>query len=151
MIRGGSIGFKFALPCPCQDVKSVKIICGQTNNSGPSAGRPLPIVKVLSQCQMGQNPPCLTVRLNQEETLRFSDKRKAYVQLRGVTKDGSPIICRKQYINVYPVEDDSIFDSDIVIPTPTPGQDWIFFDGESVMTAERPGEEWLYFDGAMIG
>jgi hypothetical protein len=100
---------------------------------------------------MEQNPPRLSVRLNQEETLRFSDKRKAYVQLRGETKDGSPIVCHKQYINVYPVVDDSILDSEIIIPTPTPGQDWIYLDGEPIMAAEKPGEEWIYFDGAAIG
>lgn len=151
MIRGGSVGFKFSLPCQCQDVKNVKIICGQTNNSGPSIGRPLPIVKVLSQCEMWQDPPCLSVRLNQEETLRFSDKRKAYVQLRGETKSGSPIICHKQYINVYPVSDDSILDTDVIIPTPTPGQDWIYLDGESVLATGHPDEEWIFFDGATIG
>ena len=150
MIRGGSIGFKFALPCQCQDVKNVRIICGQTNNNGPSPGRPLPIVKVLSQCQMGQDPPYLSVRLNQEETLRFSDKRKAYVQLRGETKDGSPIICHKHYINVYPVADDSILDGDVVLPTPTPDIEWVYLDGKPVMYAGQDNEEWIYLNDTTI-
>ena len=134
MIRGGTASFKFVLPCKCEDVKNVMIICGQTNNNGPSPGRPLPIVKVLSQCETGQDPPHLSVKLNQEETLRFSDKRKAYVQLRGETNDGAPIICRKHYVNVYPVVDDSIFDSDVI--TPTPGHEWIYLDGSTIIQEE---------------
>ena len=151
MIRGGSIGFKFALPCQCKDLKSIKFICGQTNNGGPSSDRPLPIVKVLSQCQMEQNPPCLSVRLNQEETLRFSDKRKAYVQLRGETYDGSPIICRKKYINVYPAVDDSILDEDVVIPTPTPGQEWVYLNGRPIVSSDNLASEWVYLNDTTIG
>lgn len=151
MIRGGSTGFKLPLPCRCQDVSKITFVCGQTNNSGPSANRPLPIVKVLSQCQMQQDPPCLIIRLNREETMRFSDDRKAYVQFAGETKDGSPIICRKQYINVYPLEHGDIFDSDIVIPTPTPGQDFISLDGAAIPIVEPLGEALVYLDGATIG
>ena len=151
MIRGGSIGFRFALPCQCQDLKSIKFICGQTNNGGPSADRPLPIVKALYQCQMVENPPCLIVRLNQEETLRFSDKLKAYVQLRAETNDGSPIVCRKHYINVYPVEDDSILDEDVILPTPTPGQEWVRLDGAPIIAAGQSGEECVYFNDTIIG
>lgn len=150
MIRGVSEVFRFALPCQCKDLKSIKFVCGQTNNSGPSASRPLPIVKVLSQCLMEENPPCISIQLNQEETLRFSDKRKAYVQLRGETKSGTPVACRKQYITVYPAVDDSILDSDVILPTPVPGEDWVYLDGGSILSVGQDNEELVQLDGGTI-
>lgn len=150
MIRGASDVFRFALPCKCSDLKNIKFVCGQTNNSGPSAGRPLPIVKVLSQCQTENNPPCLIVRLNQEETLRFSDKRKAYFQLIGETNSGTPVICRKQYVTVYPIVDDTVFDSDAILPTPVPGEDWIYLDGGAVSSTGQADEELVQLDGAAV-
>jgi hypothetical protein len=71
------------------------------------------------------------VTLNQEETLRFSDRRKAKVQLRGVTYDGRPIATMEHLIKVYPVCDDSILDGDI-LPTPT-YEDLIILDGQNIL------------------
>lgn len=150
MIRGVSEVFRFALPCQCEDLKSIKFVCGQTNNSGPSASRPLPIVKVLSQCQMEQNPPCISIQLNQEETLRFSDKRKAYVQLRGETNSGTPIVCRKQYVTVYPVVDDAVLDSSVILPTPVQGENWVFLDGGSILSSGQADEALVQLDAGTI-
>ena len=90
----------------------------------------MPIVKILEQCSPSDNPKELYVTLNQEETLRFSEERKAYVQLRGATYDGIPIASRKRLITVYPVYDDSILDDDI-LPTPSP-DGWVYLDGETI-------------------
>lgn len=130
MIRGTNAQFKFNLPYQYSDLEVVKITFWQPENNGPSIDRPLPIVKILEQCYPSDNPKEICVTLNQEETLRFSEERKAYVQLRGATYDGIPIASRQQLITVYPVYDDSILDDEIL---PTPDYDgWVFLDGETI-------------------
>ena len=133
MIRGTNVQFKFNLPCSFSTLQVVKITFWQNHNDGPSKDRPLPIIKILEQCSVGDNPNQLTVRLNQEETLRFSEKRKAHVQLRAATYDGVPIASKDHLVTVYPVYDDSILDGDIV-PTPTPDIDgWVYLDGSVII------------------
>ena len=130
MIRGTNAQFKFRLPYNFSELKTVKITFWQPENSGPDASRPLPIVKILEQCSQSDVANELCVTLNQEETLRFVDDRKAYVQLRAATIDGIPIASREKMITVYPVYDDSILDDEIL---PTPDYDgWIFLDGSTI-------------------
>lgn len=131
MIRGTNAQFKFRLPYNCSELKTVKITFWQPANSGPNASRPLPIVKILEQCSFSGAAKELSVTLNQEETLRFVDDRKAYVQLRATTVDGIPIASREQMITVYPVYDDSILDDEIL---PTPDYDGIvYLDGSTIV------------------
>jgi hypothetical protein len=131
MIRGGNIEYRWNLPYNFSDLAVVKINFWQEGYNGPSAERPLPILKVLEQCRQGSKPTELSVILHQEETLRFTDKRKAKVQLRAVTTSGIPIITHEQLITVYPAYDDSILDEEI---WPTPDYNgWVLLDGESVV------------------
>lgn len=133
MIRGTTAQFKFKLPYNVVDIATAKINFWQENYSGPNQSRPLPIVKVLSQCSESNMPDELLVFLNKEETLRFLDDRKAYVQLHAKTKDGTAFASKKEAITVYPVYDDSILDDDI-LPTPTPDYgDVIILDGEPIV------------------
>ena len=130
MIRGTNAQFKFKLPYNYSDLESVKITFWQPENEGPSPSRPLPIVKILSQCSTTNDPKEISITLNQEETLRFSEKRKGFVQLRGLTIDGTPIASFKKQFTVYPVYDDSILGDDIL---PTPDYDgWVFLDGSQI-------------------
>lgn len=131
MIRGTNAQFKFNLPYQYSDLEVVQIVFWQPENNGPSIDRPLPITKILAQCSPSEeNPYQLSVTLNQEETLRFSEDRKAFVQLRATTYDGIPIANKKQSITVYPVYDDSILDDDIL---PTPDYDgWVFLDAGTI-------------------
>lgn len=117
MIRGTDAQFKFKLPYDYSELETVRVTFWQPNNSGPSTNRPLPIVKVLEQCSQSDSPRELTVTLNQEETLRFKDDSKAYVQFRAETIDGISIASKKMLITVYPVYDESILDEEI-LPTP---------------------------------
>ena len=131
MIRGTNAQFKFKLPYNFLELDKVKITFWQPNNNGPDSNRPLPIVKVLEQCSGTNIPNELSVTLNQEETLRFVEDHKAYVQLRATTIDGIPIASREKLITVYPVYDDSILDDEIL---PTPDYDgWIFLDGQNIV------------------
>lgn len=133
MIRGTNAEFRFGLPYNFSELDVVKITFWQDENDGPSDSRPLPIVKVLEQCRQGSRSNELSVTLNQEETLRFTDKRKAKTQLRASTITGIPIASRTQLITVYPVYDDSILDNDAEI-LPTPDTDgWVYLDGSTVL------------------
>ena len=131
MIRGTNAQFKFKLPYDYSDLEIVKITFWQPDNNGPSFNRPLPIVKILQQCSPTDIPNEISVTLNQEETLRFTEIRTAYVQFRGTTIDGIPIASKKQELTVYPVYDDSILDEEIL---PTPDYDgWVFLDGSTIV------------------
>ena len=132
MIRGTNAQFKFKLPYNYSELETVKITFWQDENNGPASNRPLPIVKILEQCSKTDKPNELSVTLNQEETLRFSEKRKGSVQLRAQTFDGTPIASKEKQFTVYPVYDDSILDEEIL---PTPEYDgWIFLDGSVIDT-----------------
>lgn len=130
MIRGTNAQFKFQLPYKFSELERVKITFWQPDNNGPAIDRPLPIIKVLGQCSPSNIPNELYVTLNQEETLRFADDRKAYVQLRASTIEGIPIASLKQSITVYPVYDDSILDDEI-LPTPD-YEGLVFLDGSTI-------------------
>lgn len=119
MIRGTTAQFKFELPYNVSELTLVKITFWQPGNPGPSESRPLPIIKVLEQCITTDRPDELLVFLNKEETLRFSEERKAYVQIQGKVVDGSTFASKKEMITVYPIYDDSIL-GDEILPTPTP-------------------------------
>ena len=132
MIRGTNQEFRFNLSCNFADLKTVKVTFWQENYYGPETWRPLPIIKIKPQClPVEDEAKQCSVVLNQEETLRFTDKRKAKVQLRGITEDGRPIATLEHLIKVYPVKDDSILDGDIV-PTPT-YEDLIILDGQNIL------------------
>ena len=129
MIRGTNVEFRFNLPYNFSDLDVVKITFWQDGYNGPARYRPLPITKFLAQCRQGENERQLSVVLNQEETLRFTDKRRAKVQLRATTLTGVPIATKEHLVTVYPVGDDSILD---VTPTPMPDE-WVYLDGEAIV------------------
>jgi hypothetical protein len=80
---------------------------------------------------MGAKPNELRVVLNQEETMRFTEKRKAKVQLRGITNTDEPIASLTQLITIYPVYDETILDSDAEMPAPN-ADGWIVLDGQTI-------------------
>lgn len=131
MIRGTNAEFRWKLPYDFTEVEVVKITFWQDNNNGPSNSRPLPIVKIKEQCHQGERPNELVVILNQEETLRFTEKRKAKVQLRALTTTGIPFGSKEQLITVYPVYDDSILD-DVILPTPS-YDGLVLLDGKNII------------------
>ena len=88
---------------------------------------------MLSQCRQGNSPKELIVILNVEETLRFKDDRKAYVQMRASAISGLPFGNNPEIITVYPAGDDSVLDGDI-IPTPSPDYDGVvILDGSTII------------------
>lgn len=127
MIRGTTASFKFKLPCNCSDIFFAEITFWQPGNEG-TPEQPLPIIKTYNSCIPIGNE--LSVKLCQTETLRFSEERKAYVQLRASTKDGIVFGSKPTPITVYPVSQNTII----------PGEDWpapnddgvVIFDGENI-------------------
>ena len=134
MIRGTNAEFRFKLPYDFSELSVIQITFWQDNNDGPSNTRPLPIVKVKEQCSQGDQPNICRVILHQEETLRFTDQRKAKIQLRGVTAAGVPFASPQRLITVYPVYDDSVLDG-TVVPTPS-YEGIIILDGKKIIERE---------------
>lgn len=131
MVRGTTAQFKFQLPYDFQDLKVVQITFWQPGNNGPNKTRPLPIIKHLSQCMASKTPNELCVTLTQEETLRFSEKSKAYVQLRATSLDGNSFASKQEILTIYPVYDDSILDDGEIVPDPS-DDGWSYIDGGTV-------------------
>lgn len=130
MIRGTTAQFKFKLPYKFSELNLVKVVFWQPGNDGPDVTRPLPIVKTKDYCSQGENEYELTVTLNVEETLRFSDESKAYTQLSATSIEGTRFASKEQKISVYPIYDDSIL-GDVIIPTPS-NDGFIILDGLTI-------------------
>lgn len=129
MIRGTNAQFKFNLPYSYNDVPIVKITFWQRNDQGQNVAI---VTKTKVDCSEGSNPDELLVTLMQGETLKFSDEKKAYVQLRGRSVDGFTFASKQEQITVYPVCDDSIIgDGDIVLPSPD-DENILHLDGGSI-------------------
>ncbi len=129
MIRGTTAQFKFKLPYAKEELQWATIKFWQPNNKGTPMA-PLPITKRLEDCIQNSDPYELCVKLLAHETLRFSDKLKARVQLRAETRDGATFASRETLVSVYPINDDIVTD-DPELPDPD-SQGLIIFDGKSI-------------------
>lgn len=131
MIRGTTQDFKFIMPYDYEDVPLITITFWQNGNSGPEESRPLPIKKYHDDCKLSEtNNKEIIVTLLPEETARFVDDRKAYVQLTGTTTSGirfgnSP----PREISVYPIHNDSVL-GDIVPSSESSG--FMILDGGDI-------------------
>lgn len=125
MIRGTTAQFRFKLPCTKGELEWATIKFWQNNN--PSVL--LPITKTLDHCGQPESSDYLYVALTAEETLRFSDRYKANVQLRARHALSGTVFSMKPYlITVYPYEDQN----DPPIPdTPADGG-FIILDGGEI-------------------
>lgn len=106
MIRGTNAQFRFEIPYDFDDVEYIDILFWQDGNSGPSKNRPLPIVKIKSDCTWLESDKVIMVKLNPEETARFMDDRKARVQLSATTYSGIRFANKQHLITVEPLHDD---------------------------------------------
>ena len=115
MIKGSTQQFRFVLPRPLEDVSVVWIVFWQERYDGPAIDRKLPIIKSKEHCSPTNTPNEFTVILNQEETLRFTEDRMAYVQARAVTVDGLSYASKKREVVVYPVYGNNILNDSIKV------------------------------------
>ena len=128
MIRGTTASFKFNIPYAYSELNAIQITFWQEGNNG-TPEHSLPIVKGLASCTRGELQNEVCVKLNQEETLRFSDKLKARVQLRGLLNDGSAFASHEELITVYPICNDSIIGD---WEEPEPVDDLVILDAGSI-------------------
>lgn len=132
MIRGTTAQFKFKLPCTKDELSWVTIKFWQRGNTG-TVEAPLPITKELEHCDSPDGSTELYVSLTAEETMRFSDKRKAHVQLRAQhATNGTIFGTRAQLVSVYPMGDD-VSGGDSILPTPN-ADGWVVLDGQPIIT-----------------
>ncbi len=130
MIRGTTAQFRFKMPYTFEQLDWATVKFWQEGNNGTPAA-PLPITKKLGQCTETDDPHELCVSLTSEETMRFSDKRKAKVQLRAHA-DGSTFASRETLITVYPINDDIVTD-DPELPAEN-DEGWVVLDGSAVIS-----------------
>ena len=103
MIKGTSQSFRFKTPCNFDDIEVLSIVFWQDDYYGPSSTRPLPIIKNKSQCFPDPDSPNrLRVTLSPEETSRFSEDRKAYVQLDAKPYSGESFASFETMFTIYP-------------------------------------------------
>lgn len=134
MIRGTTAQFKFKLPCTKGELLWATIKFWQRGNTG-TVQAPLPITKKLIHCDAPDGSTELYVSLTAEETARFSDKYKAYVQFRAQNATNGTVFGTKpQLVTVYPMLDE-ILDEDPMLPDAN-DDGWIVLDGKSVTTED---------------
>ena len=107
-IRGAYKQFRFKVPYPLQQLKTVKITFWQSNDAN-NADDPC-IVKYKDDCAYDNVSGYIYVTLDQIETLSFKDDRNAYVQLRALPLSGSAFSSYITPITVYPTKDETILE-----------------------------------------
>lgn len=137
MIRGTTAQFKFKLPYGKDNIDMAEVKFWQPgNSSGLEQSYPLPITKIYKkEVSDGKYPwnwigdSTLLLRLGQRETLTFSDRYKAYVQIRIRTVDGLVTASPQQIINVHPANWSTPLGEDLIEPSQEP---WIILDGDTI-------------------
>ena len=135
MIRGTTAQFKFKLPYEVSEISWVIIKFWQPENTNPF----LPITKELKHCVFSSDPKELRVSLTADETLRFSEERKAKVQIKGKHLFSDTVFgSRQQLISVYPMNEEPSTEDPTLPPVDDPSlppeneYGWIIFDGKTV-------------------
>lgn len=124
MIRGTTAQFKFKLPYRYDELDTVTITFWQSIANKPN----VLVKKVKSNCNVSSDDDyCLCVSLTPSETLMFSDKLKAKVQLRAIS-GANTFASREQLITVYPINNEVI---DTELPPPDKNG-WVILDGEKI-------------------
>lgn len=127
MIRGTTAQFKFKLPYTLGDLQWVVMQFWQPGNDG-TTDAPLPIVK--RKTELTGDSTELLVSLTPHETLRFTDKLKARVQLRAQHTNGSVFASHQELVTVYPLPNDLI--QEPVLPSES-DDGWVVLDGGSII------------------
>lgn len=127
MIRGTNTQFKFKLPYAKEELAWATMKFWQPNNTHPY----LPITKKLEHCETSADSMELCVSLTADETVRFSEKYKAKVQLRAQhAASGTIFGSRPQLFTVYPMSDE-IIEEDPTLPAENE-EGWIILDGDTI-------------------
>jgi hypothetical protein len=127
MIRGTTAQFKFKLPYPKEELEWATMKFWQPGNMNEY----LPITKKLEDCDAPADSTELCVSLTADQTMIFSEKRKAKVQLRAKHRNSGAVFgSRPQLFTVYPMNDE-ILEEDPTLPAENE-EGWVILDGETV-------------------
>lgn len=107
MIRGTSRTFRFKIPYDVNRVTSAEIIFWQDDYAGTD-DRPLPIKKNLEAITKSPANDEFYITLEQSETYAFTDRKKAYVQMKCCMGDGFVFGTKAMPITVYPTKIETI-------------------------------------------
>ena len=125
MVRGTTAPFKFNVPYEWSEICAIEATFTQKKDDGSQ----LSIVKQYDT-RWGENinpggftlddknPNIIYVVLDSAETLMFSDKRKAQVQIKVYCSQKGTVANKPVRFTVYPINNDSILED---IGTPKPG------------------------------
>lgn len=142
MVRGTTAQFQFKLPYSKYDVEVAEVSLWQPNNfNGLNEEYPLPIKKNYTQ-KLSESGSVITegpwnwvddytlsIKVWELETLTFSDKLKAKIQLRG-TANGVTFASAQELITVYPIYGDHPLNPDI--PSEPDEDGYIILDGDDI-------------------
>jgi hypothetical protein len=117
MIRGTTAPFKFNVPYAWKEICAIEATFTQKKDDGSQ----LSIIKAYDtrwnvNINPGgftpdvDNPNIVYVVLDPEETLRFSDKRKAKVQIKVYCQHKGTVANKPVLFTVYPINNDSILE-----------------------------------------
>lgn len=129
MIRGTTAQFKFKLPCTLESLQWAKMQFWQPGNYG-TEDAPLPIIK--KKTNLSGDSTELLVSLTSHETLRFTDKLKARVQLRAQHIDGTVFASAQELVSVYPLPDHLV--DEPVFPEEDIDDGWVILDGKEIIS-----------------
>lgn len=131
MIRGTTAQFKFKMPYMFSELEWVNVVFWQTNNQQAQ------IKKTANDCRVTENPNEIVISLTAEETMRFSAKYKAKMQLKArYAATGAIFGTKPETLSVYPMADniDNIVDDGTVTP-PIDTDGWVILDGGVIVEA----------------
>ena len=132
MIRGTTAPFTFKLPYPKSQIDWIVVQFWQDDNSFSPIRKEFEASWLENDTTSGEYE--LYVTLTAADTKKFSDKKKAKVQLAARLKDDYGKIrfgSREQLITVYPIQDDLAID-DPKDDAPTTEDGWTILDAGDI-------------------
>ena len=135
MIRGTTAQFTFKLPkeLNLNDVSYIQITAWQKGYTGTPIA-PLPISKTYTNSDWGsvlKDEHTLVVVLSPEQTARFTDKLKGYIQCKVVVEGKAIYGTYEQRFTVHPMYKDMVGGDMGEIEQNSEG--WIILDGQTIM------------------
>ena len=137
MIRGTTAPFKFSVPYTWSEICAIEATFTQKKDDGSM----LSIVKAYDtrwgdDANPGgftpddNSPYIIYVILDPEETLQFSEKRKAQAQIKVYCPGKGTVANKPAMFTVYPVSNDGILEEDPGEPEPGGGNVWVLDAGD---------------------
>ena len=138
MIRGTNVRFTFTIPkeINIEDISYIEVIAWQNGYKGTTVA-PLPLKKRYTNQDWdsalldNDDDYTLVVVLTSEDTARFTDKLKGYIQCKvGLTGKGA-YATHEQKFTVYPMHSDMVGGD--IVDSNTNNEGFIILDGQTII------------------